>query len=443
MEKIQIKQNENGRSMVEMLGVLAVVGVLSIGGVAGYRYAVDKMNANEIINELKKRAITASQQRVLGQNVNLAEYGNILGKYAVDIPTDGYPNNPSAFALEVKDVPEGVCNHILRSDWALPVEKKVGGTVVNNDTSCSDGANILTFAFNNTLDGGELENAETPELTTAVTSEVTTESQIKQQICDEYNNCYDCSYDGGYIAVNNASECSRCDGTGNIWVFGYHGADYKAGSCFKCDSDGFSDHEDNVEESCGKCGLGVNWNVYDDFGEGWRWYSCATTSKDIGIKPERVTEPDETATETEVTDTELTATESTTEVTESGEDDVCSGHGDWIDEGRGYCLCDKGWSSEFFMAEPKCEVFHDACNGHGRWMGCGCFCDAGWSSISYDMGCTENIDVCNGHGRSFGFHHYGCLCDAGWSGENCTENVNKCNGQEKYSESWGCINIDF
>ena len=66
---------ENGRSMVEMLGVLAVAGVLSIGGVAGYRYAMDKMNANDIINEVRKRAVTASQQRILGQNVNLSEYG--------------------------------------------------------------------------------------------------------------------------------------------------------------------------------------------------------------------------------------------------------------------------------------------------------------------------------------------------------------------------------
>ena len=66
-------RNERGRSMVEMLGVLAVMGVLSIGGVAGYRYAIDKMNANDIINEVRKRAITASQQRVLGQNINLAE----------------------------------------------------------------------------------------------------------------------------------------------------------------------------------------------------------------------------------------------------------------------------------------------------------------------------------------------------------------------------------
>ena len=28
--------NENGRSMVEMLGVLAIIGVLSVGGIAGY-----------------------------------------------------------------------------------------------------------------------------------------------------------------------------------------------------------------------------------------------------------------------------------------------------------------------------------------------------------------------------------------------------------------------
>ncbi|MGN1062818.1 MAG: hypothetical protein ACI4QM_00635, partial [Alphaproteobacteria bacterium] len=33
---------ESGRTMTEMLGVLAVIGVLSIGGVAGYSYAMDK-----------------------------------------------------------------------------------------------------------------------------------------------------------------------------------------------------------------------------------------------------------------------------------------------------------------------------------------------------------------------------------------------------------------
>ena len=33
---------ESGRSMVEMLGVLAIIGVLSVGGIAGYTTAINK-----------------------------------------------------------------------------------------------------------------------------------------------------------------------------------------------------------------------------------------------------------------------------------------------------------------------------------------------------------------------------------------------------------------
>ena len=33
---------EKGRSMVEMLGVLAIIGVLSVGGIAGYSKAMNK-----------------------------------------------------------------------------------------------------------------------------------------------------------------------------------------------------------------------------------------------------------------------------------------------------------------------------------------------------------------------------------------------------------------
>ena len=66
--------DESGRSMVEMLGVLAIMGVLAIGGIIGYRYAVDKYNANEIINEVKKRAIVASQQRIQNQQIDLKEF---------------------------------------------------------------------------------------------------------------------------------------------------------------------------------------------------------------------------------------------------------------------------------------------------------------------------------------------------------------------------------
>ena len=40
-----------GRSMIEMLGVLAIVGVLSIGGIAGYSKAMQKWKVNKLIDE--------------------------------------------------------------------------------------------------------------------------------------------------------------------------------------------------------------------------------------------------------------------------------------------------------------------------------------------------------------------------------------------------------
>ena len=43
------RKEEQGRSMTEMLGVLAIIGVLSIGGIAGYRYAMNKHYANELL----------------------------------------------------------------------------------------------------------------------------------------------------------------------------------------------------------------------------------------------------------------------------------------------------------------------------------------------------------------------------------------------------------
>ena len=45
--KIKICNNENGRSMVEMLGVLAIIGVLSVGAISGYSTAMNKYKLNK------------------------------------------------------------------------------------------------------------------------------------------------------------------------------------------------------------------------------------------------------------------------------------------------------------------------------------------------------------------------------------------------------------
>ena len=227
---------ETGRSMVEMLGVLAVAGVLSIGGVAGYRYAMDKMNANDIINEVKKRAVTASQQRILGHDINLSEYGDngrIKGIHAVTATND-YAGDKGFFALTVSAVPQRVCDEILKQDWAMPVETAVGGVVVDDDTACADGDNEMLFAFANTLDNSlvpgeageddgddEVDDGDDPWAQECGTNEYH-DFNTGECVFDE-----DCG-EGEFLY---GSQCLTCpDATNPVAGHGY----FNKGTCTKC-----------------------------------------------------------------------------------------------------------------------------------------------------------------------------------------------------------------
>lgn len=75
MQKLDL-HNETGRSMVEMLGVLAIIGVLSIGGLSGYRSAMTKLRSNELLNEASKRAVVVAGQVLSGNTPSLDEFAN-------------------------------------------------------------------------------------------------------------------------------------------------------------------------------------------------------------------------------------------------------------------------------------------------------------------------------------------------------------------------------
>ncbi len=51
------KTNESGRSMSEMLAVLAIMGVLSIGTIAGFRHMMNKQKINDIIQTINLNSI--------------------------------------------------------------------------------------------------------------------------------------------------------------------------------------------------------------------------------------------------------------------------------------------------------------------------------------------------------------------------------------------------
>ena len=54
---------ESGRSMVEMLGVLAIIGVLSIGGIAGYTMAMNRYRANEVLSIAGQLTVLAQAKK--------------------------------------------------------------------------------------------------------------------------------------------------------------------------------------------------------------------------------------------------------------------------------------------------------------------------------------------------------------------------------------------
>ena len=54
-----MRNRQMGRSMVEMLGVLAIVGLLSIGGLWGFGMAIARYKANEIENYILKCVTTS------------------------------------------------------------------------------------------------------------------------------------------------------------------------------------------------------------------------------------------------------------------------------------------------------------------------------------------------------------------------------------------------
>ncbi|MBR4927768.1 MAG: hypothetical protein IKY98_05520 [Alphaproteobacteria bacterium] len=111
LKKAYIKY-ESGRSMVEMLGVLAVIGVLSIGGIVGYSYGMDKYRANETIND------------IMLMSINILS-GTNQDKLNTSLPTDttsmGYP---VSFVEDIANARYGVqiqMSHLVYVKlWGMP-----------------------------------------------------------------------------------------------------------------------------------------------------------------------------------------------------------------------------------------------------------------------------------------------------------------------------------
>ncbi len=211
--------NEIGRSMVEMLGVLAVVGVLSIGGIMGYTYAMDKYRANDIVNEVNIRNRDTWN---LYQTKDLPEeqLTNWRGKTATGFTIGIYPRSSIVFDVEVSEVPFRVCRQVMQSQIEGPLfiwTRGEGYTkqIFNGNNSVEIcGTDKINIVFTTSLEAyGEVEG---------LRDDVTDERDQPIKWCIDDNDCeLGCETCGtGYVCRSTCSDstpicteggCVKCE----------------------------------------------------------------------------------------------------------------------------------------------------------------------------------------------------------------------------------------
>ena len=132
--------NQSGRSMVEMLGVLAIIGVLSVGGIAGYAKAMSKYKLNKvedqvshIVANLRTIFLNANDYSLFGDTpvktaIKLGVFPNDMivdeetvknpygGTVTLEtVPVDGHAD--WGFKLTYNGLPKEAAIHIGTADW--------------------------------------------------------------------------------------------------------------------------------------------------------------------------------------------------------------------------------------------------------------------------------------------------------------------------------------
>ena len=134
-----LRTNESGRSMIEMLGVLAIIGVLSVGGIAGYSKAMTKFKTNQVADNVSMlvaniKTLYAQQKSYNGLNtenaITLGVVPDELKKSATQL-TNAFNGSvvinasnstknetlPRAFYIIFNGLPKEACISLATNDW--------------------------------------------------------------------------------------------------------------------------------------------------------------------------------------------------------------------------------------------------------------------------------------------------------------------------------------
>ena len=165
------KKMESGRSMIEMLGVLAIIGVLSVGGINMITKMQDSYETTQIIDETGDLANHAkklvreyiadghnagSMVSYLGHAKGLPEAlyngyndcgGNLCG--TADTAYDVVYSSNGVFAVTVDNLSEEACMQMSTNNWGGPASSGfLGMGVVSNTKAQSSATDIANKVVN-------------------------------------------------------------------------------------------------------------------------------------------------------------------------------------------------------------------------------------------------------------------------------------------------------
>ncbi len=263
MKQLILAQPETGRSMVEMLGVLAVIGVLSVGGLVGYSYLIKRHLSNEILNDVTERAtLMAAYIFTNGVNETGIEYDlgmNLRNTLNNEVRV---VSQKDFFTVDVSDIQSDVCRHIMGMNLNIPIYVNDSEVPMENADSCLEGEVNLVFAFDNDGAGmGENCPSETSYWDISLGKCVACEESTywNGRICAECADNSHCTHPA-------APKCSNGECTGCVEDTGCPNGRPKChvatGTCVKCITN--ADCNGGAEKGNYYCGnIDVNYENYD------------------------------------------------------------------------------------------------------------------------------------------------------------------------------------
>lgn len=150
------KIEQAGRSMVEMLGVLAIIGVLSVGGISGYSKAMAKFKLTKVQDQLSMMIMNirtayatspgypglnvsiaadnklVSQEMVVGSGASASLMHALGGKTMVGAVTVNGVSS-AGFAVVLGGLGKDACVSLASSDWGT--DGMLGMTVVSTNVT--------------------------------------------------------------------------------------------------------------------------------------------------------------------------------------------------------------------------------------------------------------------------------------------------------------------